>query len=129
MAGSYITAADITNKLFNRMTDAAKDTYVEHANNEIEDFAIRLGVSVADIAVPIHYKIKRYATQYALSVFAEDNIGFNQEDPEADKYKDMFKRAQYLMQESRPDVSIVTFTGGEQTPTNRSVRSVRLIRV
>jgi len=129
MAGAYIVYADITNKLFSRQTDAAKDIYLAHANEEIEDFAIRLGAVVADIVDPIHYKIKRYAVNYALSLFAEDNVGLNQETPDTDVYQDLFKRSQYLMQETRPDVTLVMFTGGEQTPNNRSVRSIRLVRV
>lgn len=127
MPAIYITEDDITNKTFNRQTDTAKATYLSHANAEIEDMAIRLNVPIASIVTPIHYKIKRYAVQYALSVFAEDNIGFNNEDKDNDKYKDLFKRCQYLMQESRPSISSVMFTGEAQTGDNRSVRSIRLV--
>jgi len=129
MAGAYIARDDITNKLFSRQSDTAKNIYVDQANMEIEDFAIRLGVSVTNIVTPIHYKVKRYAVLYALSLFAEDNIGFNQETPDLDTYKDLFQRSQYLLQEARPDVSTVMFTGEAQTEINRSVRSIRLVRV
>jgi len=128
--GTYITITDITNKLFSRLGDASKQVYVDKANIEIEDFSLRLGIPVADIVTPVHEKIIRYGTLYALSLFAEDNIGFNNSKgtSEGDVYDELFKRTRYLIQNVKPEIVAVMFNGETQTPDNRAVRSIRLVR-
>ena len=74
---NYIVIADIKNKLFNRLSDPLKQEYIDLANDELEDLAIRKGVAPADIVTPTHSKLIRYGVQYALSLFSEDRIGFN----------------------------------------------------
>jgi len=129
--GTYITSADITNKIFNRNPIANVQTYIDQANIEIEDLAIRKGVAVADIVTPPHVKIVRYGVQYALSIFAEDRIGFNNSEGDIqgeDIYDSLFKRSRYILQNVKQDITPVMFTGAEQTPTNRAVMSQVIVR-
>lgn len=126
----YIVISDVTNKMFGvRFSDPTKQLYIDRANNELEDLAIRKGVQPEDIVTPIHYKLKEYAIQYSLSIFAQDNIGFNNEDVVGeDKYDSLFKRSRYLMQDIVNGITEVMFTGEEETLQNRAVLSQRLIR-
>jgi hypothetical protein len=127
--GTYITIADITHVQFGRYPDTIKQKYVDEANEEIEDLAKRLGITVEDIVDPIHFKVKRYAQNYLLSRFAEDMIGTNQVPVgETDIYKDLFERSQYLMRNNKLDVTAVMFTGDEETPDNRAVTFQRIYR-
>jgi len=127
----YITSADVTNRLFNRQTEANKQIYIDMANDEIDDFAVRLGVK-DPIVTPIHEKIKRYAVQYAISIFAEDNIGANNSNgisEQTDVYEGLFKRTRYILQNLKPEIVYVMFTGGVEDTVNRAVRSTRIMRV
>ncbi len=125
----YITPSDITNKIFNRFPDTTKQLYVDMANNELEDIAKRKGVDPADIVMPIHFKLKQYATHYAVSQLAQENIGFNSQDGMGgeDVYLELFKREEYLLQNIKKGLNPVMFTGEEETPTNRAVYSQKLI--
>ena len=129
--GTYITSADITNKIFNRNPPTTISGYIDQANIEIEDLAIRKGVAVADIVTPVHVKIVRYGVQYALSLFAEDRIGFNSSEGDIqgeDVYDSLFKRSRYLLQNVKQDITAVMFTGEEQTQANRAVVSQIIVR-
>ena len=131
MAEEYIKLEDIKNKTFNRNNPTSVQYYCDQANIEIEDFAIRIGVSVDDIVTPIHSKILRYGVNYTLSLFAEDRINFNNSEGDVqgeDIYADMFKRTRYIMQDVKEYITPVMFTGEIQTPSNRAVQSQRLIR-
>jgi len=134
MAGTYITSADITNKLFNRaysLNPTDIEVYISDANVEIEDLAIRKGVAVADIVTPIHVKIVRYGVQYAISLFAEDRIGFNNSEGQfqgEDVYESLFKRSRYLLQNVKQDINPVMFTGEPETVANRAVMSQVIVR-
>ena len=127
---NYITPSDITNKIFNRFSDPTKQIYVDKANNELEDIAKRKGVDPADIAVPIHYKLKEYACNYAVNQLALDNIDFNSEDGMggSDIYLELFKREEYVLQDIKKGLNEVMFTGKPETIVNRAVASQGLIR-
>jgi len=127
---NYITPSDITNKIFNKFPDPTKQIYVDMANDELEDIAKRKGVDLANIVIPLHFKLKQYAVHYAVSQLAQENIGFNSQDGYGgeDIYSDLFKREEYLLQNIKKGLNYVMFTGEEETPINRAVRSQRIIR-
>lgn len=126
----YITVDDVNNKLFSRFNDSTKTSYIAIANDELEDLAIRKGVDPSDIVAPIHFKLKQYAVNYAISQLAQDNIGVNTKDGAIgeDVYENLFKRTQYLLQNIKNQVTEVMFTGKVQTPENRAVRSQAIFR-
>lgn len=131
MTYPYITSADINNKIFNRNPVDVRQIYIDQANVEIEDLAIRKGIAVEDISTPIHVKIQRYAVQYALSVFAEDRIGFNSSEGTVggeDIYDSLFKRTRYILQNVKQDITPVMFTSATETPLNRAVMSQVIVR-
>lgn len=124
----YITKDDITNINFNKTSESVRDLYVSYANKEIEDLAERLGVmDVTEIVTPIHYKIKKWAINMALSLYSQDLIGANSIDiGYVDLYKDMFERSQYLINQQQPDITYEMLTG---TVTSRSDRTTSFGRV
>jgi hypothetical protein len=131
VAYAYITSADINNKIFNRNPVDVRQVYIDQANVEIEDLAIRKGIAVEDISTPIHVKIQRYGVQYALSIFAEDRIGFNNSEAEMggeDVYDSLFKRTRYILQNVKQDITPVMFTSATETPINRAVCSQVIVR-
>lgn len=131
MAYDYITSADINNKIFNRNPGDVRQIYIDQANVEIEDLAIRKGVEVADISVPLHVKIVRYGVQYALSVFAEDRIGFNNNEGTLggeDIYDSLFKRSRYILQNVKQDITPTMFTSATPTQANRAIASQIIYR-
>lgn len=128
----YIKLDDITTKLFNRFPEESRQNYIDLANMELQDIAIRKGVGVDDIVTPIHHKLKRYACLYAVALLCEDNIGLSNSagtyDGDQDVYEATFKRNRYLMQSAYKDIVPVMFTGEKQTPLNRAISSQRIIR-
>ena len=126
----YITIDDVTNKIFKKFNTESKQQAVDEANLELEDLAIRKGVDPADIITPIHFKLMQYATNYAVSQLAQDNIGVNTKDGAIgeDKYENLFKRTQYILQNAKNQITEVMFTGEVQTQSNRAVRSQTIFR-
>jgi hypothetical protein len=127
----YITIDDVTNKTFMRFPEATRQHFVDEANLECEDLAIRRGVDPTDIADETHFKLKKYLVNYTLSLLAEDNIGFNSKDGTfqgEDIYESLFKRSQFLLQDLKPQIVESVLTGVEQTPDNRAVFSQRIVR-
>ena len=126
----YITLADVTNKLFNRFPEATRQLYIDIANEECEDLAKRRDVDPADITEETHFKLKQYLMHFALSQLAQDNVGFNNKDgfQGEDVYESLFKRSQFLLQNLKPEIVKVMFTGEKETPENRSVFSQALYR-
>jgi len=127
---NYITIDDIDNRVFKRLNDTSKQAYVDEANDELEDLAKRQGVDPADISLPIHVKLVRYAVLYALSRAGEDNTDFNNSDGYSagdDVYEKLFKRSRYLIQNIKLDITPVMFTGDVETIDNRAVTSQRIV--
>lgn len=127
----YIVVSDITNKSFTPFLEDTRQTYVDMANDFLEDMGRTRGIIAEDIAMPIHSVLKRHIINYALSVFAEDMIDTGADGSRTqteDKYETLFKRTRYLMQESKLDIVDVMFTGDAETKENRAVESVRLYR-
>lgn len=70
---SYITTADIK---ANIAQGFSLQDYILEADEEIKDLAEQLGVrNTADIADPLHYKVKRYGIVYILMRLSQDKIG------------------------------------------------------
>lgn len=105
---SYITTEDIKANLIAGFDISG---YIEEAGQEIEDVAQRLGVSVNDISLPLHYKIKRYGIAYLLKRLAQDKIGTNQPDVTLEKYKDMYELYSTEVKELFPQLTYQMFTG------------------
>ena len=129
---TYITIADVRNKTFQTFSDPTKQIYVDLANDELEDLAKRKGVSdLTTIAMPIHHKLKEFCIHYAVQQLALDNANFNNKDALSvgeDKYNVLYQRESYALQEIHKGVTLIMFTGGAETPTNRAVLSQRLER-
>ena len=131
MAFEYITVADITNRLFKKTADIdvlKVADYINQANVEVEDIAIRKNVAIADIATPIHSKLKSYAVNYCLRQFAADRIGLNNTQSVGDVYKDLFDRSQYLMNLHKPEITASVLTQVNETATTRAVNFGRIKR-
>lgn len=124
----YITDGDCTNKLFERFPEATRLEYIEQANLECEDLAVRLGVEPTEISAETHFKLKRYLVNYAYSLLAQDNIGKNNTGVDIDKYETWFKRTQYLLQGIKPQVTKSVLTGVNETAQSRAVRTVKIYR-
>lgn len=123
-APDYMVITDIKNRLWAKLITPNPEIlqeYIDSANVEIEDIAIRKNVPVADIMDPIHSKLKLYATNFALQQFAADRIGMNVRVGEVDVYDDLFKRSQYLINMYVPQITESVLTGVGQTNTTRSV--------
>ena len=116
---SYITAADIKSNLaqgFN-LTD-----YLAEADAEVNDIAQKLGIrDTEDIAVPVHYKIKRYAVVFVLMRLAQDKIGTNQPDTAIEKYKDLYAMYRQELKDLYPQITYEMITGDVETITGRTV--------
>lgn len=127
----YIVLDDIRNRIFNRFSEPDKQHYIDQANEECEDLAIRRGVAAEDISSETHHKLKLYLSNYAISRLCEDNADFSTRDTETtseDKYVKLFKRCRYLMQNQKPECVAVVFTGDAETPENRSVAFQKIVR-
>lgn len=128
----YIKIEDIHNKLWKKRLNEPTilQVYIDAANVEIEDTAIRLNVEIADILDPIHSKLKEYAVNYALRLFAADNIGVNMKELSLgiDQYKDLFERSQYLIGFHKPELTYAVMTGDNQNSTTRAVSFGRTVR-
>ncbi len=114
---SYITTEDIKANLIAGFDISG---YIEEAGQEIEDVAQRLGVSVNDISLPLHYKIKRYGIAYLLKRLAQDKIGTNQPDVTLEKYKDMYELYSAEVKELFPQLTYQMFTGTVQNIIGRT---------
>jgi len=114
---SYITTEDIKANLIAGFDISG---YIEEAGQEIEDVAQRLGVSVNDISLPLHYKIKRYGIAYLLKRLAQDKIGTNQPDVTLEKYKDMYELYSTEVKELFPQLTYQMFTGTVQNIIGRT---------
>jgi hypothetical protein len=121
---------DMDNGLLARFPDTIRQKYVDYANEEILDLAKRFGVDPTTIQDPIHFKIKRHAINVALNMFAQDYIGVNNNQgvQGEDVYEELFKRTNYILQKSKLGLTKVMFTGEQETPENRAVQSVRIVR-
>ncbi len=121
---------EIDNALFNEFPDEVKAKYVGYANEEVVDLAKRKGADPDNILQPLHYKVERFAINVALNLFAQDYVGVNNNAGMGgeDVYKDLFLRTRSIIQETKNSLSLIMFTGGEETPENRAVRSTRLHR-
>ncbi len=75
----YITVADITHVHLQQFASASGvlDAYVDETNDQYEDIALQLGVTVETLVTPIPILSKRYLNAYLTSRFAEDSIGTN----------------------------------------------------
>jgi hypothetical protein len=131
MALEYIVDADIKQTLYRKTADidvAKVQGYIDQANVEIEDVAIRKEVPIADIAVPIHSKLKLYAVNYCLRLFAADRIGLNVNASGKDVYKDLFDRSQYLINLHKPELNPAVLTQLNQNSQTRATRFGRTTR-
>lgn len=89
MAGTYITADMLSANVSDKFDVS---TYIEEANEEIEDLAQRLGVAdTTDISSPLHHKVKRYGICYALLRLSQDKIGTNTPDIALEKYTKLYE--------------------------------------
>jgi len=122
-----LTVGDIDNSLFVKFPLATKEKYVGYANEEIRDMAKAEGADPDSIKEPYHYRLERYAINYALNLFGQDHIGSNKGSG-FDVYKDLFLRTRLVKQESRSAITKVMFTGEAETVENRAVTSAKLIR-
>ncbi len=123
-----LTINDIDNALFNRLSEEKRLKYVGYANEEIVDLAKAKGADPNNIKQPLHYKIERHAINVALNLFAQDHVGLNNHrgGSDEDVYEEMFKRTNWILQNTKNSLSVVMFTGEEETATNRAVQGVRL---
>ena len=89
---TYIQPEDIKSNI---VTGFDLSGYLDEADDEMVDMAERLGVrTVTDIDNnPLHFRIKRYLTEYIITRLCEDKAGTNNPDTvEFDKY---FALAEY----------------------------------
>jgi hypothetical protein len=135
MAQDYIIVGDVTNIAFSKLPNVVAQRYCNEANEEIEDLAQRLGVmDVSLIKMPIHNTIRRYAINFALSIFSQDLMGANSVQMtegygrEFDFYESLFKRCEYLMNQQLPDITYEMMTGEVKSRSDRSVSFGTIVR-
>ena len=131
MAQNYIVSSDVTQILWEKtvaVEPTAVDKYLEQANTEIEDLAIRKDLQISDIATPIHPKLKAYAVNFALRNFASDRIKHSNAQQGSDVYRDLFERSQFLINQDKPDLNSAVITQKNQNSTSRATNFGKFIR-
>lgn len=80
----YITSADITSTV---LIDFSLNNYITRANEHVEYIAETLGLTSADIALPIQSVLKEYAVNWCSRAIVLEKIGANNiEIATGDKY-------------------------------------------
>lgn len=107
---SYITRELIKDKIIENFDIA---DYIEETENEINDLAETLGVSVDDIEDdPLHYKIIRYGVAFCLKRLCQDKTGANNVDlPDIEKYYIKYKMYDKDVKELKPQITREMFEG------------------
>ena len=129
----YITVADVRNKTFSAFSLPTKQMYVDLANAECEDLAIKRGIdSILNIVTPVHYAIKEYLIAFAVKKLAIDNADFNNKNGDSygaeDKYDKIYNRQAFDLQSLKGECTLICFTGGLETPESRATYSQRIVR-
>ena len=129
MTKTYITIDDVDNTTFKRFSTETQQFYVDLANSEMHDIAIRKGVDtdLIDPASPVHLKLKQYAADYAVMRLANANAGVSN-DGRPDKYLDLYLRYKASLNDMYNDLTIVMWTDGKQTAELRASSGPRLRR-
>ncbi len=113
----YITASDIKS---NVITGFDLTEYLDETDQEVNDMAEKLGVSITDIVTPLHYKIKRYAITFLLTRLCQDKIGTASSDVQVDKYRDLYDLYSKELASLKPQLTYQMYTGTVNKITDRT---------
>lgn len=124
---TYISVDDIKSNIIQGFEI---QPYLYETDEEILDAAERVGVYDADdIALPLHYKIKRYAVVYTLMRLCQDKMGTNHvEMPEMEKYAVQYGMYNKELEQLRGQLSIEMFTGEINEIRDRAINTGTIYR-
>ena len=121
---SYIVESDVLDIVVVRFVTERKAAlvtdpianYLALANEEIENLALQKGVSVSDIAKPIHSDLKQYAINYLVMLFCLDRVGVNRNNlAEMDTYQIKLKNAKDMINLYKSKITWQSIAGQNYT--------------
>lgn len=127
---TYISYTDVTNVHFKQFTSAAKQEYVDEANDYLEDFAMTIGVDAEQIEFPVSIQVKRMLAAYCVMRLAEDSIGTNSTTlaEGEDMYVEMRSTYKDLLKDYQSHITPELLIGEVTSRSQRAVSTGRYFR-
>jgi hypothetical protein len=128
-----LAAADITDRLVKPIV-VADSTYLDRADDELEDLAASLDVDADDIADPPHYRVKEFLKAWVGWAVCSDNMGLEpkklvEQGLEFDPYEEKLKFYTTYLKNAKAAASSEEILKGEADERKEfSSQSIELYR-
>lgn len=126
---TYVVRAEVADK---QLQALVTDDYLADTDLYIQNLALRLGLTVAQIKSPLTFTAKKLAIAYLCTAIARDNIGINIQaqgyGADIDLYKSKWKTWSAEFERLEPQVSAEVLTGDADTPEEFASGSIPLFR-
>jgi hypothetical protein len=125
----YCTATEVRDDQLQKLVS---DTYLKDTDNYIQDVALRLGLTTADIKVPLTFTAKKLALAFLCKSIAQDKIGVNVQangyGVEVDLYKVKWTIWNKEFERLEPMVTAEVLTGDADTPPEFANTGIQVYR-